>query len=88
MKHEPKKIKMEAYVDLLSNSTAYEIRNIIGEELGKSLDFWRDMRNEVDYSPYPVLNKPLQELALDAVSSAESCLSEVENYLSKRSVKL
>jgi len=67
---------------------AYEIRNIIGEELGKSLDFWRDMRNEVDYSPYPVLDKPLKELASDAISSATSCLVEIESYLSKRSFKL
>lgn len=67
---------------------AYEIRNIIGEKLGKSLDVWRDIRNEVDYSPYPALDKPLKDLASDAISSATSCLSEVENYLSKRGVKL
>ena len=67
---------------------AYEIRNIIGELLGKSLDFWRVVRNEVDYSPYPVLNLPLKELALKAISSATSCLAEIENYLSERGVKL
>jgi hypothetical protein len=67
---------------------AYEIRNIIGEHLGKSLDFWRDMRNEVDYSPYPALDSPLKELALKVISSATSCLTEIENYLSKRGVKL
>ena len=67
---------------------AYEIRNIIGEHIGKSLDFWRVMRNEVDYSPYPTLDIPLKELALKAISSAASCLAEVENYLSKRGVKL
>lgn len=67
---------------------AYEIRNIIGEHLGKSLDFWRDMRNEVDYSPYPTLDLPLKESALKAISSAKSCLAEIEDYLSKRGVKL
>ena len=67
---------------------AYEIRNIVGEHLGKSLDFWRDMRNEVDYSPYPALEYPLKELALEAISSAISCLAEIENYLKKRGVKL
>ncbi len=67
---------------------AYEIRNIIGEHLGKSLDFWRGVRNEVDYSPYPVLDSPLRELALKAISSATSCLSEIENYLRKRGVRL
>jgi hypothetical protein len=67
---------------------AYEIRNIIGEHLGKSLDFWRGLRNEVDYSPYPALEHPLEELALKVISSATSCLSEIEIYLSKRGVKL
>ena len=78
---------------------AYEIRNMIGEHLGKSLDFWRDMfatlsgyfvnrRNEVDYSPYPTLESPPGELALKAISSATSCLAEIENYLKKRGVKL
>ncbi|MBM3240628.1 hypothetical protein FJZ31_30460 [Candidatus Poribacteria bacterium] len=67
---------------------AYEIRNIIGEHLGKSLDFWRVIRNEVDYSPYPTLDLPLKELALKAISSATSCLAGIENYLSKRGVKL
>lgn len=67
---------------------AYEIRNIIGEHLGKSLDFWRNTRNEVDYSPYPALDSPLEELALKAISSAASCLAEIEKYLSKRGVKL
>ena len=67
---------------------ASESRNIIGEHLGKSLDFWRDMRNEVDYSPYPTLDRPLKESALKAISSAKSCLAEIEDYLSKRGVKL
>jgi hypothetical protein len=67
---------------------AYEIRNIIGEHLGKSLDFWRDMRNEVDYSPYPALDYPLKESALKAISSAKSCLTEIETYLRRRGVKL
>ena len=67
---------------------AYEIRNIIGEHLGKSLDFWRAVRNEVDYSPYPALEDTLKESALKAISSATSCLAEIENYLSKRGIKL
>jgi hypothetical protein len=67
---------------------AYEIRNIIGEHLGKSLDFWRDMRNEVDYSTYPALDYPLKESALKAISSAKSCLTEIETYLRRRGVKL
>jgi len=67
---------------------AYEIRNLIGEHIGKSLDFWRGLRNEVDYSPYPALEHPLEELALKAISSTTSCLSEIEIYLSRRGVKL
>jgi len=67
---------------------ASEIGKIVGEHLEKSLDFWRVVRNEVDYSPYPALEHPLKELALKAISSATSCLSEVENYLAKRGVKL
>ena len=67
---------------------AYEIRNIIGEHLGKSLDFWRNTRNEVDYSPYPALDSSLKDLVLKAISSAASCLDEIDNYLSKRGVKL
>lgn len=67
---------------------ASEIERIIGEHLRDTLDFWRDIRNEIDYSPYPALTSPLKELALDAISSATSCLSEIENYLKKRGVKL
>ena len=67
---------------------ASEISKIIGTPLEKSLNFWRNTRNEVDYSPYPTLNSPLKELALNAVSSATSCLSDVENYLKKRGVRL
>ena len=72
----------------MHEKVAYEIGKIFGEELEKSLDFWRAVRNEVDYSPYPALEHPLKELALKAISSATSCLSEVENYLAKRGVKL
>lgn len=61
----------------------YEIRNIIGEKLGKSLDSWRSVRNEIDYSPYPALEHPLTELAQKAISSATSCLNKIENYLKK-----
>jgi len=67
---------------------ASEVGRIIGTPLEKSLNFWRNTRNEVDYSPYPTLNSPLKELALNAVSSATSCLSDVENYLKKRGVRL
>ena len=66
---------------------AVEIGKIIGKPLAKSLNFWRITRNEVDYSPYPALNSPLKELASEAISSAISCLSEVENYLKKRGAK-
>jgi len=67
---------------------ASEIGKIIGTPLEDSLDFWRVVRNEVDYSPYPLLNIPLKELALNAISSATSCLAEIENYLRKRGVKI
>ena len=67
---------------------ASEVGRIIGTPLEKSLNFWRNTRNKVDYSPYPTLNSPLKELALNAVSSATSCLSDVENYLKKRGVRL
>ena len=67
---------------------ASEIGEIIGTSLKKLLNFWRNTRNEVDYSPYPALDSPLKELALNAVSSATSCLSDIENYLKKRGVRL
>jgi len=67
---------------------AYEVGKIIGSLLEDSLNFWRITRNEVDYSPYPALERPLKELALKAISSATSCLSDVEDYLRKRGVKL
>ena len=67
---------------------ASEIGKIVGEHIEESLDFWRAVRNEVDYSPYPALEHPLKELALKAISSAISCLSEMENYLAKRGVKI
>ena len=71
-----------------NEKVAHEIGKIFGEYLEKSLDYWRSVRNEVDYSPYLTLDSPLKELALDAISSATSCLSEVENYLKNRGVKL
>jgi len=67
---------------------AVEIGKIIGKPLEKSLNFWRITRNEVDYSPYPVLDSPLKELASKAICSAMYCLSEIEEYLKKRGVKL
>ncbi|MBI1924090.1 hypothetical protein HYR99_07545 [Candidatus Poribacteria bacterium] len=67
---------------------AFEIGQIMGEPMKKSLDFWRKTRNEVDYSPYPVFSSPLKDLASKAIDSATSCLSEIENFLKKRGVKL
>jgi len=67
---------------------AFEIGKIIEKSLEKSLNFWRITRNEVDYSPYPVLDGSLKELASKAICSATSCLSEIENYLKKRGVQL
>ena len=67
---------------------ASEIGKIVGEHIEKTLDLWRVVRNEVDYSPYPALEHPLKELVLKAISSATFCLSEMENYLAKRGVKL
>ncbi len=67
---------------------AFEIGKIIGKPMEDSLTFWRDTRNELDYSPYPVLDGPLNELALKAINSATSFLSEIENFLKKRGVKL
>ena len=67
---------------------AFEIGKILGKPLEESLTFWRDTRNELDYSPYPVLDGPLNELALKAINSATSFLSEIENFLKKRGVKL
>ena len=67
---------------------ASEIGRIIGTPFEDSLNFWRNTRNEVDYSPYPTLSSPLKELALNAVFLATSCLSDIENYLKKRGVRL
>jgi hypothetical protein len=67
---------------------ASEIGRIIGTPLEETLNFWRNTRNEVDYSPYPKLDRSLKELALNAVSSATSCLSDIENYLKRRGVRL
>jgi hypothetical protein len=67
---------------------AVEIGKIIGKPLEISLSFWRDMRNEVDYSPYPDLDSSLKELALQAISAATSCFSEIANYLAKRGVQI
>ncbi|RPJ74400.1 MAG: hypothetical protein EHM20_10650, partial [Alphaproteobacteria bacterium] len=54
---------------------ASEIGKIIDEPLEKLLNFWRNTRNEVDYSPYPELGRPIKELASDAVSFASSCFT-------------
>jgi uncharacterized protein (UPF0332 family) len=67
---------------------AVEIGKIIGKPLEILLGFWRDMRNEVDYSPYPVFDSSLKELALQAISAATSCLSEIANYFAKRGVQI
>ena len=67
---------------------ASEIGKIIGKPLEDSLNCWRNTRNEVDYSPYPSLDRPLKELALNAISSSASCLTDIENYFRKRGVRL
>ena len=67
---------------------AIEIGKLIGDSLEKALTFWRNTRNEVDYSPYPVFPDPLEQLASKAVDAATSCLAEIENFLKKRGAKL
>ena len=72
----------------MHEKVASEIGKVVGEHIEESLDFWRAVRNEVDYSPYPALEYPLEELALKAISSATSFLSEVKDYLARRGVKI
>ena len=67
---------------------AQEIGNIIRKDLEESLDDWRDIRNEIDYSPYPNLQHSLKDLAIEAISFTVSCLNEIENYIKKRGVEL
>jgi CMP-2-keto-3-deoxyoctulosonic acid synthetase len=70
------------------DKVAIEIGKLIGDFLEKALTFWRNTRNEVDYSPYPVFPDPLEQLASKAVDATTSCLAEIENFLKKRGVKL
>jgi hypothetical protein len=67
---------------------AFEIGQIVGDAMKNAVDLWRRVRNEIDYSPYPNLDSPLKDVASKAIDAATSCLSEIEELLKKRGVKL
>lgn len=50
--------------------------------------FWRSMRNQVDYYPYPQLTSSLEQLSENSISDAEDFLKVCINYLKNRGVTL
>ncbi len=69
-----------------------QVGRILGLEWGEVVGRWREARNEVDYSPYPVFKEPtLKGLSLDQLvalsfAEAEDFLSAVKQYLLERGV--
>jgi len=57
------------------------------KEKADLLDKWRDIRNEVEYSPFPRIDD-LTEAAKESASETEDFLSLCETYLRKRGVQL
>lgn len=58
----------------------------IGTNYGLLLTQWRNRRNHIDYSPYPLADLPTQ--VATALSDASSFLTVCRDYLKKRGVPL
>jgi uncharacterized protein (UPF0332 family) len=59
---------------------------VLGAEYGDVLGRWREMRNQVDYSPYTPPD--LASQAATAVGDANSLLTACRDYLQNRGVSL
>ena len=67
---------------------ATQIGNIFGKEDEDRITFWRRARNQVDYSPYPKLGRPLAELSKQSILETVHFIDKVVDYLRKRGVQL
>ena len=57
-----------------------------GNNYGNVLNRWREIRNQVDYSPYPLPDLP--EQAATALTDAEALLDACRDYLQNRGMSL
>jgi uncharacterized protein (UPF0332 family) len=68
---------------------ASHLRSLIGQSVGDTLSRWRELRNEVDYAPYPDLRgMSLMDLAAQSLTEADTFLNEIADFLRKRGVVL
>lgn len=52
------------------------------------ISFWRKIRNELDYSPYPEIEGSLKDLLLKSIRNTENFLNICTEYLQNRGVDL
>lgn len=62
------------------------LSHVLGTNYGDVLGRWRDMRNQMDYSPYAPAD--LASQAATAVSEASALLTACRDYLENRGVSL
>ena len=67
---------------------ATHIGSIFGKDDEDRITFWRRVRNEVDYAPYPRLDKPLAELSKQSILETGYFIDKMVDYLRKRGVQL
>ena len=65
------------------------LRGILRREdhyLADALSQWRDIRNEVEYSPFPKIDFPLAESAAEALRVAEGFIQSIKRYFEEGGV--
>lgn len=67
---------------------ATHIGSIFGKDDEDRITFWRKVRNEVDYSPYPKLDRPLAKLSKESILETGYFIDKVIDYLRKRGIQL
>ena len=67
---------------------ATHLGSIFGKDDEDKITFWRRVRNEVDYSPYPKLDRPLAELLKQSILETGYFIDKMVDYLRKRGVRL
>ncbi|MFQ6121344.1 MAG: hypothetical protein ACE5KE_15820 [Methanosarcinales archaeon] len=67
---------------------SYKLGIIFGKEYEELLTHWRELRNEFDYSPYPKIDMPLNEIVEQSIIDTEKLITESVEYIKNRGVKL
>lgn len=67
------------------------LRGVLRREdhyLVDALSQWRDIRNEVEYSPFPRIDVPLAEAAAEALRVAEGFIQSITRYFEEGGVRV